>query len=348
MGDRTRIAYAVFAFALGAALTLAPASPADFDLFWYLGGHPRAAYDLGVVHRPEFAQLGTVFRPAESLPFGYPPTLLLLLGPLHLAPVKLAKLLWSGAWCSAFAWTASRDTRTATPLLALSLPLLWCAAIGQTGLMIATLIIAGFQRLDDRPRLAGVLLGIAACLKPQAMLLAPLILWGRWSVVWAAVTTGAAAVLASLALGPHLWPEWLSSLPRFAAIVGPHFSKVSPPYLFDALAWRLALGALGLWFAWRERNVTGLLVGNLLTTPYIQFYDLAGFSYLGARLVADARRASAFEVVFGVILTVCVGAPSLTAIYCAALIGLSLTRSWRPSREVLAPSSALENGRSLP
>jgi hypothetical protein len=339
MLDRTRLAYAVFAFALGAAMTYAPASHLDFNLFWYLGGHPGSAYDLEVVRRPDFVGLGATTGPGGFLPFGYPPTLLLLLAPLHLLPIQAAKMLWSGGWCAAFAVTASRDTRWATPLLALSLPLLWCSAIGQTGVMIATLVVAGFQRLDERPRLAGVLLGIAACLKPQALLLAPIVLWGRWPVVRAAVLAAAAAALASLVFGPQLWPQWLLGIPRFTAIVGPTFLKVSPPYLLDGAAWRVVIGAIGLGFAWRERNLTGLLVGNLLCTPYVQAYDLAGFSFLGARSVADARRASAFEVVLGVILIVCAAWPVLTTLYCAGLIGLSLGRSWTARREAKAQTT---------
>jgi hypothetical protein len=339
MLDRTRLAYAVFAFALGAAMTLAPASPVDFDLFWYLGGHPGSAYDLEVVHRADFARLGATVDPGGYLPFGYPPPLLLLLAPLHLVPLHAAKMLWSGGWCAAFVFIASRDTRWATPLLALSLPLLWCSAIGQTGVMVATLVVAGFQQLDERPHLAGVLLGIAACFKPQALLLAPIVLWGRWPVVRAAILAAAAAALASLVFGPSLWLEWLRLLPRFTAIIGPTFLKVSPPYLLDGVAWRLVIGAVGLWFAWRERNLTGLLVGNLLCNPYLQYYDLAGLSYLGARSVANARRVSASEVVLGVILTVCVAWPVLTTIYCAALIGVSLHRSWAARRAAQAAAA---------
>lgn len=333
MLDRTRLAYAVFAFALGAAMTFAPASHLDFNLFWYLGGQPASAYDLEVVHRPDFLRLGADAGPGGYLPFGYPPPLLLLLAPLHLLPIEAAKMLWSGGWCAAFVYTASRDTRWATPLLALSLPLLWCSAIGQTGVMIATLVVAGFQLLDERPNLAGVLLGIAACIKPQALALAPIVLWGRWPVVRAAIAAAAALALASLMFGPDLWPQWLHMLPRFTAIIGPSFLKVSPPWLLGGVAWRVLIGVIGLGFAWRERNLTGLLVGNLLCMPYVQAYDLAGFSVLGARSVADARRAGAFEVVLGAILIVCAPWPVLTTLYCAGLIGLSLYRAWAAKRE---------------
>lgn len=321
-----RVVFAVVAFALGAAFALSP-HPRDFQLFYYLGSHPRLAYDLNVVYRPDLAVLGDPFAPGELLPFGYPPTFLLLLPILNIAPIVAAKTLWCGGWCAAFVYVASRDTRWATPLLALSIPMLWCLAYAQTGLMVATLIIAAFQRLDERPRLAGVLLAIAACVKPQALLVAPLVLWGRWDVVKAAILTGLALVLASLILGPQLWPQWLANIPKFTAYIEPRYLKVGPSYLFNSLIWRGLLILVGLWFAWRERNVTGLLVGGLLCAPYVQFYDLAGISYLGARQVAKGKAASAVEMVSGVIITICAAWPPLTAAYCAALIGVCLTQA---------------------
>lgn len=337
MGNRTRIAYAIFAFALGAAFVFAP-HPRDFQLFYYLGSHPGLAYDLEVVHRPGLAALGLPFKPDEYLPFGYPPTFLLALPFLTLLPIFWAKLLWCGAACSAFVYVASRDTRWATPLLALSIPLLWCLSFAQTGIVVTTLVIAGFQRLDERPRLAGVLLAIAACIKPQALLLAPIVLWGRWDVVRAAILAGLLAVAASLFLGPHLWVDWVANVPKFMAYIEPRYYKVAPAYLFPGLAWRLLLGAAGVLFAWKERTFVGLFVGGLLCAPYVQFYDLAGFSYLGARLAAKGRQASAPEMVFGIVLTICAAWPPLTMVYCAFLVWFSLARSWLPSRS--APAAA--------
>jgi hypothetical protein len=200
---------------------------------------------------------------------------------------------------------------------------MWCAAIGQTGLLIATLVIAGFQRLDQRPRLAGTLLALAACIKPQALLLAPVVLWGRWDVVRAAFVAAAAVVLVSFLFGPGLWREWARSVPRFAALVGPTFAKVSPPYLLSGLWWRVLLASLGLAFAWRQRDLCGLLVGGLLCSPYVQFYDLVGLSFLGATLARDARRAPAALVLFGLLLTICPAWPMLTTAYCAVLIALA-------------------------
>jgi hypothetical protein len=328
------------ALALGAGLAVALWVQPDFKLFWFVGRHPALAYDIEAVHTPEFARLGTALGPHDYLPFGYPPTLLLLLGPLSLLPPLAAKMLWSGGWCAAFAWTAWRDTRRATALLLLSLPLLWCAAIGQTGLMISTLVIAGFQRLDDRPRLAGALLAVAACIKPQALLLAPIVLWGRWEVVRAALLAAVALALASLVFGPDLWLQWARSLPRFEGIVAPGYLKVGPGDLLPGLGWRVLLSGAGLVFAWRRRDLTGLLAGGLLCAPYVQAYDLAGLSFLGATLVRDARREPAVVVVFGVILTLCVPAPALTTLYCAGLATISMWRGTAGRRPAAAQAAA--------
>lgn len=322
------IAFALFAFALGVALALAPTGPADFKLFWYVGRHTGEAY-ADLAHTAGFARLGTPQGPHDYLPFLYPPPFLLVLAPLGQIPLALAKPLWSGGCCAAFAWVAARDTRWATPLLALSLPLLWCAALGQTGLMIAALTIAAFQRLDERPRLAGVLLAVAACVKPQALLLAPVVLWGRWEVVRAAVVAAAVIVLASLLFGPSLWLEWAHNVTTFRALVEPTYPKVGPPYLVPSLWWRILLGGAGVAFAWRERNLWGLLVGGLLCSPYVQLYDLAGLSFIGATLVRDARRARAGTVVFGAVLTACPAWPAFTTAYCAGLMGIA---EWRRRR----------------
>jgi hypothetical protein len=339
-GEGRRVLVALAALALGAALAFALWVQPDFKLFWFVGRHPALAYDFEAVHAPEFARLGAAFGPHDHLPFGYPPTLLLLLGPLGLLPPMAAKMLWSGGWCAAFAWTAWRDTRWVTPLLLLSVPLLWCAAIGQTGLMIATLTVAGFQRLDERPRLAGVLLAVAACMKPQALLLAPIVLWGRWEVVRAAVLAAAAVVLASLLYGPGLWPQWLQSLPRFEALIGHSYLKVGPGDLLPGLWWRVLLDLAGAAFAWRRRDLVGLLAGGLLCAPYVQLYDLAGVSFLGAILVRDARRERPLVVVFGAVLTLCVAAPALTAIYCAGLVAISEWRGRRAGSGAVAEAGA--------
>lgn len=320
-----RLVYTIGALVLGAALALAAPDFVDSKLFWFVGRHPHLAYDLDAQHSAEFARLARPFGPHEYVPFGYPPPLLLLLAPLALLPPLIAKVLWSSAWTAAFAWVAWRDTRWATPLLAFSIPFVICAAIGQTGLMIATLVIAGSQQLDERPRLAGALLAIAACIKPQALLLAPLVLWGRWDAVLSAVLTAAAIVLLSFLFGPGLWPAWARSIPRFAKIVDPTYYKVSPLYVLPGMWWRVTLAVAGVAFAWRQRNLCGLLVGALLCSPYVQIYDLAGLSFLGARMVREAKRAPAAVVVFGAFLVVCVAAPLLTALYC---VGLMATAEW--------------------
>lgn len=325
------------ALALGAALAFALWRQPDFKLFWFVGRHPALAYDFDLVHSAEFARLGAAFGPHDRLPFFYPPPFLLLLAPLSLLPPLTAKMLWSGGWCAAFAWTACRDTRWATPLLAFSAPLLWCAALGQTGLMIATLTIAGFQRLDDRPRLAGALLAIAACIKPQALLLAPIILWGRWDVVRAAIVAAAAVVLLSLVFGPGLWLDWARNMLRFEGVVQSSYIKAGPGDLFPGLWWRILVIAAGLAFAWRQRDLAGLLIGGLLCTPYVQLYDLTGVSFLGATLVRDAKYERAVVVVFGVILTLCVAVPVLTTIYCAGFVAIT---EWRRMARRVPPGAA--------
>src|SRR6185437_9607422 len=133
-------------------------------------------------------------------------------------------------------------------------------------------------------------------------------------------------VLASFVFGPGLWPQWLQSLPRFEALIGHSYLKVGPGDLAPGLWWRVALDLAGVAFAWRRRDLVGLLAGDLLCAPYVQLYDLAGLSFLGAILVRDARRERPVVVVFAAFLILCVAAPVLTTIYCA---GLAAIAEWR-------------------
>lgn len=319
-------AAAVSALAVGAALFAAHRAVWDFDMFWYAGRHWWAPYAPDLMHTAEAQE--TLHASTTGVPLGYPypPVLLLLLVPLGLLPVKMAWAIWSGLWAGLFAYLVSLRAQWAALLLVFSIPMFYAAYIGQTGLMISCAVLGAFMLLPDRPKLAGALLAVVCCIKPQSALMAPFVLWGRWDAVKGAVIAGTTLILASLVLGPHLWIDWLHVVTRFSGEMGPIVPKISPRLLFPNLGWTIALATVGIAFACLERGVLGFAVGTLLCSPYFQMYDLALFGLFGAVLVADWARAGplpgAAPGLLGLVLILCPAYPITLTLMCGALIGL--------------------------
>ncbi|HEY0650786.1 MAG TPA: glycosyltransferase family 87 protein [Phenylobacterium sp.] len=264
-----------------------PSGEADFNVFYQAALHWREPYaPESTVGLPAWMQNG-------RSPFAYPPTFLLLALPFTLLPYFTAYVVWAVGSFALFVLAASFLNLRAAWLLALSpfalllaigfgapvtyQPLLYGLMTGQTAFWTGAGLIGAGLLLEKRPAWAGALLAIVACLKPTAALVAPLILWGRWRGLTAAVLTGLGLVLASLALGPHLWLEWIAAARAFKGGV----LQLQPAAVFDHVLWQVALVALGGWFAWRERNLAGLLVGGVLCAPYLMPYDLAALTALG-------------------------------------------------------------------
>jgi hypothetical protein len=245
--------------------------PADFYVFWAAARHWRAPYDPSVVSNLEAA-----LHITGAWPFAYPPTFLFFVWPFALAPVELAYPLWTGVTSALFFFAAARFVRPgwAMAILFIAPPVVLAVSPGQTSLLVGASMIAGFGALKDRPALAGVLFAVAACVKPQAMILAPLVLWGHWRVaVWTLVAS-AALIVASCVFGPERWLEWSRALAAFQQVI-PATDRVNPSAVFDGVGARALLALLGAWIAARSRDVVGLVGGGLCLTPYAHQYDLA-------------------------------------------------------------------------
>lgn len=284
-----------------------PAGEADFNVFYQAALHWREPY------APESTAGLPAWMQNGRSPFAYPPTFLLLALPFTLLPYFTAYLVWTVGSFALFVLAASFLNLRAAWLLALSpfavllaigfgapvvyQPLLYGLMTGQTAFWTGAGLIGAGLLLDKRPAWAGVLLAIVACLKPTAALVAPLILWGRWRGVAAAVLTGLGLVLASLPLGPHLWLEWLDAARAFKGGV----LQLQPGGVFDHILWQVLLVGLGGWFAWRERNLAGLLVGGVLCAPYLMPYDLAALAALGVSRIGRPPAQWALAA-FGVVL----------------------------------------------
>jgi hypothetical protein len=272
-GARLHLCLAALAFAVWSAFAAihAHVQGADFYVFWTAARHWQTPYDPALI-----AALEQAYHFDGRLPFVYPPTFLVVAWPFGQLPLALAYPLWTGLSAALFIYAAAHLVRPAWASLALFIvpPVVLAIAPGQTSLVVGAALIGGWLRLETRPRLAGVLFALAACIKPQAMLLAPILLWGHWRAVrWAAIG-GLTLALASLVFGPALWLQWLRALADFTS-VAPATDRVNPSAISPLPFVAAPLTLLGALIAWRMRDLAGLIVGGFCATPYAHQYDLA-------------------------------------------------------------------------
>ncbi|MBS0408835.1 MAG: DUF2029 domain-containing protein [Proteobacteria bacterium] len=270
----TRVCLVVAGVILGASIAANHHTAADFDVFWTAASHWWDPYDPKIIEHIKAQMHITGYWP-----FAYPPTFLLFLYPFGQMPLEVAYPLWTGLSLGLFALVCSFVIRpmlaallvVATPAVAFAI------TSGQSTLLMGSLILSAFLFLEKRPVLAGVLFGVAACVKPQAMVMAPIILWGHWRTVGAAIVTGMLMITASCVFGPEHWLQWPKEVLFFNKImVTTH--RVNPSALFDAAWWSIPMAGFGLYLAWTNRDVVGLMCGMLCVTPYAHDYDLAGLA----------------------------------------------------------------------
>jgi len=316
----------LLAFVLSGAVALVRLryGEADFHVFWAAAQHWRTPYDPAVI-----ASLASAPENTARWPFAYPPTFLLLVYPFGQLPIGAAYPLWTGLSAAAFALAASFVTRPrwAAALALVTPPVAFSIAPGQTSLLLGAALIAGFLLIEKRPVLAGMLFAAAACIKPQAMILAPLVLWGRWRTVAAAMVGGGALVAASLVFGAGRWPEWLGAVQAFGGVMG-HTERVNPSALIEAGWWPVLLAGLGIYIALRRRDIVGLVAGALCCTPYAHGYDLAPLAPLALLWLFEWRRFGLGLAAVGLTLACGLVATPLTAVLWVLGLAAAIT-PWR-------------------
>ncbi len=292
----------------------------DFLPLWTAGhmvwSEPGKIYDFVAVTRAQ----DWLIPPMRWLrPFAYPPTNLLLLAPLGRLAYWPALGLWTalnlGVFFYASARLAERSRTLVFALMATAPAVVLAVFAGQGALLVAGLTILAALELKGRPRLAGALFAIAAVLKPQALLLAPvaLLACGAFEALASAVVVGAVLIGLSAALfGPARWTEWLAALAPFQAVVDGvpalKANLITPLGLADdlgltgaaSLAWRAAFALAGVALVWRAwsrpmdsaRRLAVLLAGGLLVAPYALVYDAAILAPAAAVMAVGALAAS--------------------------------------------------------
>ncbi len=304
------LAALVLAFAAisAAVWSLALRQPAGIDFAPLWTGvraglaEPARLYDFAHVSALQGWPLGE----GRLRPFAYPPTAALLLAPFAALPYATAYVAWTGVTGGLFLAAAAR-ARLPWWFVALP-PAAFVAYTGQVTFLVGGLMLLALA-LKDRAVLAGVLWGLAACVKPQLLVLAPVALLAerRWTTLAAAAATGLALAAASAGVfGPDAWRAWLAALPRFQALV-----FEDPALLADAItphallrrlglpgAWAYLLVPAAAWAVWRTfrteqdlaRRLAVVAGGALLVTPYAMHYDLALLAPAVAAGLAGAFR----------------------------------------------------------
>jgi hypothetical protein len=266
----------------------------DFVFFWTAARHAADPLLYDRAHLALAAAAATGLWPAVDLGFTYPPTFLAMLAPIGFVPYQTAYLLWAGLSCVALVWASAGLVRPrwAVAILPFTLPVLIAAGMGQSVLLAVSAFSFGVLQLERRPRLAGALIALAACIKPQLVIMSPLLLLGRWSAMRAAIITGLLLVVASFSFGPRQWIAWFAQMPSFVRLVQglaaahkfPLVSLLSPSL---PLAAKLVVVGAGLAFAlWCSRRsppeqILGVVCGSLCCTPYDARPDLVALAPSG-------------------------------------------------------------------
>lgn len=349
------LALLVTAYAAISALTwtLAFRQPAgiDFQPLWtgvrVALAEPSRLYDFAHVTALQDWPLG----PEKLRPFAYPPTAALLLAPVAALPFWVAYGLWTAATGGLFL-AAGLKARLPWWFVLLP-PVALVAYCGQVTFLVGGLMLLALA-LRDRPLIAGLLWGLAACVKPQLLVLAPIALLaeGRWRTLAAAGATGlAVAGLSTAAFGVETWRDWIAALPRFQAVVfgDPSLTAdaITPYALLErfgisgAWAYVLAPEAVALvWLVFRRSEDLAVRLaaaagGALLISPYAMHYEAALLAPAAAAGLAAAFAGRRWIVGAALSAVYAIGAPlgPLTVLAGMALTlfrGVDLGRRVRP------------------
>jgi len=321
---RLAVAFGAFVVAYGLSTARIGHGAPDFYVFWTAAQHWQTPYDPAIIAKLEASiHLGGIW------PFAYPPTFLLIVWPFAQLPLAIAYPLWTGLSCGLFFYAAAHLIRPAyaAALLAICPVIFEGAELGQTSLLVGAAMIGAWLLRDNRPFLAGVLLGVAACIKPQGLMLAPIVFWGRWRLLGAMVLAGLGLGVASLAFGWQRWAEWPQALAAFHKLA-PATDRVNPSSLIDAPWWTVLVGVFGFYLALTSRDLVGLVGGAMCLTPYAHGYDFAALTPLAASWLLERRAHGWGLAVCGATLLAGVVATPLASLALFGAIAAARSRWW--------------------
>lgn len=267
--------------------------------------HASAPFDIAFEAKQEQA----LFGPATPI-YGwhYPPFFLLVAAPLAQLPYLAALVVWQVATlvlylCAIWLLLKKSPTRALLDDPFWVLPALGFTALfvnvthGHNGFLTAALFGAALALLDERPVIAGVLLGLLVY-KPQFGILVPIVLGAsnRWkSFFSAAATVGLLTIVVTVLFGNDIWHAFFAATEFTRKVVLEHgstgFYKMQSVFALVRL-WGgsvaiaycaqlcVAITALSSLVAlWRSDMAMGykkaaLCLAALMVTPYSLDYDL--------------------------------------------------------------------------
>ncbi len=273
----------------------------DFWAGGFLALHHRLAMLFDPVAYQAFLA-GTYGRLPPHM-WSYPPNYLLL----------AAGFDWLSPWHAVLSFEAVSLTLLVVMLRLAKQPWLLILAVaaspvalenileGQNAALLTALIGGGLLLVASRPRLAGVLIGLAS-VKPQLGLVLPFYLWRRSRPGFACAVLAALLLAAAslAALGAGAWAEfWQVTRPamnnvlltgRPAAFAGGLISvfaacrRLGVP---SALTLQAVASTAAILLAARSKDPAVLLILSALACPYLHDYDLLGVTLATALLVRD-------------------------------------------------------------
>jgi hypothetical protein len=253
----------------------------DFAAAWHITvlalKHPELTYDL------------TSRTPLGTWP--YPPTALVVLIPFAMLSFPVAYLTWViGSLTLFLGFSVSlfdRFKAFGIALLILAPPVWTVTLFGQHTLLIGALVLAALLIMPERKLLAGAMLGMAATMKPQTVVMVPVALLAirEWRVIASAITTAiVTSVITTIIFGFNIWSAWIGVFPEFfseqAAMHQPQISLW--PIIsrsFAILLFMILVACLIVWITFRatdraEHRLVALVGGAWLVSPYVPVYEL--------------------------------------------------------------------------
>ena len=263
-----------------------------------------------------------------SMRWLYPPHFLLIIWPLALMPYMAAYATFMAATLAVFLVVAAKawGGREIVLWLVLAPATFLGILLGQTAFLVGAFMIGAIYLWDERPILAGILLGCLT-IKPQFGVLIPLVLLleRRWLVIGVAVATTLALVaLSLLAFGAEPWRAYVAGMGgpngdilRTASktFLGIQMSTFGAARFVDltigqAAALQAAVSVFAvlalirtiLSNAKRDTKAAMLVVATYLFSPYVLFYDLAPLTFVTLWLYFGREREAAPGPLFSAVL----------------------------------------------
>lgn len=244
-----------------------------------------------IYNQAELHSVSSSLPGVTPIPDASTPLLAWLFAPLTALPEPIAYSLWTALSVAAliFAWHLAAPyaglAKFALVLLAIGLgPVLTTLYFGQPTLILMALVAASWRLCNkDKPLAAGVVLGLATFLKPQAAILIPaaLLVSGRYRVVvgWAA-GCAVLGIATLVSLGSSGLVDWWHALQAVRGLRVNTVFTLAQPLGTGPLTYLLwgAQGAVALLVAWRRRRdleivfAVGIL-GTVATAAYFHNSD---------------------------------------------------------------------------